>query len=355
MTSPALNHLQATPSTMESVSKGRAIKWIILTVFTPLSVSLFAANAYIVAWYMHMAMAGTPHEGPPPIWVIHRGVMLTAGAGLWFTLLLWWLLHRKTTSFSALYRARTNQLGKDVAVGALLGGCWIAVYGALGWPPFGAMFVANAAKAVSLPTSLEHGFCEEFLFRGFLILLIARAGGGWKAQVLWSSLAFGLGHIMWGPVGMLFTVAAGGILCSRNPSAGQRLVGGDGPHIAQPLRRARPHGEGNDIHTRIGAPGPCWCRSRPACRARSATRLAPCSTDRPGDRPPRYRGCPGTPAAGRRPPGRTGPPRDLVEEGPEGDQRAVCPLAKHDVVPLDRLVYLLGRQEPTETEILLLQ
>ena len=39
--------------------------------------------------------------------------------------------------------------------------------------------------------------------------LILRAGGGSKAQVLWPSLAFGLAHIMWGPVGMLFTVALG--------------------------------------------------------------------------------------------------------------------------------------------------
>ena len=42
-----------------------------------------------------------------------------------------------------------------------------------------------------------------------MILLIARAGGGPKAQVLWSSLAFGLAHIMWGPIGMLFTVVLG--------------------------------------------------------------------------------------------------------------------------------------------------
>jgi membrane protease YdiL (CAAX protease family) len=36
--------------------------------------------------------------------------------------------------------------------------------------------------------------------------LIARAGSGPKSQVLWSSLAFGVAHVMWGPVGMLFTV-----------------------------------------------------------------------------------------------------------------------------------------------------
>lgn len=108
-----------------------------------------------------------------------------------------------------MFATRTDHPGKDIRIGALLGVCWVAVYGAIGWRTFGTMFVFNAAKAASVPTSLSAGFCEEFLFRGFLILLIARAGGGPKAQILWSTLAFGLAHILWGPVGMLFTVALG--------------------------------------------------------------------------------------------------------------------------------------------------
>ena len=74
------------------------------------------------------------------------------------------------------------------------------------------MFVLDQGKLASLPTSLSAGFCEEFLFRGFVMLLILRAGGQTKSQVLWSSLAFGVAHIMWGPVGMLFTVILGASL-----------------------------------------------------------------------------------------------------------------------------------------------
>lgn len=44
--------------------------------------SLLAADVYIAGWYMRMATQGTPHEGPPPLWVIQRGVILTAGVGL---------------------------------------------------------------------------------------------------------------------------------------------------------------------------------------------------------------------------------------------------------------------------------
>ena len=194
---------------MEPIPKRRVIKWVALTIFTPLAVSLLAANFYIAVWYARMAAAGTPHQGSPPLPVVQRGIMLTAGVGLWFTVLLWWYFHRKGAGFSALFGTRTDSLWKDLGAGVLLGGFWVAIYGAIGWPPFSAMFVVDQAKLVSLPTSLSAGFCEEFLFRGFVILLMARAGRGPKGQVLWSSLAFGLAHVLWGPVGMLFTVALG--------------------------------------------------------------------------------------------------------------------------------------------------
>jgi membrane protease YdiL (CAAX protease family) len=128
---------------------------------------------------------------------------------LWFTVLLWWFLNRKETTFGALFQTQTRNIGTDLGFGFLLGAVWVAIYGLLGWPTFSAMLVFNQTKIASLPTSLSAGFCEEFLFRGFLMLLIARAGGSPKAQVIWSSLAFGLAHILWGPVGMLFTIMLG--------------------------------------------------------------------------------------------------------------------------------------------------
>ena len=91
---------------LEPISRKGAIKWGIWTVITPLAVSLFAANFYVALWYVRMAMADTPHEGPPPLSIIQRGVILTAGIGLWFTVLLWWWLHRKKSSFSLLFCTR---------------------------------------------------------------------------------------------------------------------------------------------------------------------------------------------------------------------------------------------------------
>ena len=194
---------------MGTISKRQAVKWIVLTIVTPLVVSMLASYVYIAAWYMKMAMAGTPHEGSPPPELIQRAFFATAGIGLWFTVGLWWFIKKKEYSFSALFKTRTDSVGKDLVAGVVLGAIWVAVYGLMRWPPFGEMFVLDAAKARSLFTSLSAGFCEEFLFRGFVIVIIATEGGTKRAQLVWSSLAFGVAHIFWGPVGMLFTVALG--------------------------------------------------------------------------------------------------------------------------------------------------
>lgn len=193
----------------EQSTISRAIKWGILTTFTPLAVSLFAANFYIALWYVNMAIAETPHQGPPPLHVIQRGIIVTAWVGLWFTLLMWWFLHRKQANFSTLFKTQSNNLRRDLALGLSVGGALVVFYGILGWPTFSEMFVFDSAKLMSLPASLSAGFCEELLFRGFVICLIAKAGANARAQVGWSSIAFGLAHFHWGPVGMLFAIGLG--------------------------------------------------------------------------------------------------------------------------------------------------
>jgi membrane protease YdiL (CAAX protease family) len=141
--------------------------------------------------------------------VIQRGLVYTAWTGLWFTVALWWLITRKKRSFAESFGTRTTSFSRDFALGFLLGAIWVAIYGLMGWPGFESMFVFDMAKLASLPTSFSAGFCEEFLFRGFIIMMIAKAGGNKRSQIVWSSLAFGLAHLHWGPIGALFTVALG--------------------------------------------------------------------------------------------------------------------------------------------------
>jgi membrane protease YdiL (CAAX protease family) len=59
--------------------------------------------------------------------------------------------------------------------------------------------------------SLTAGICEEFLYRGLLMTLLAGAFGAWPA-ILISSLVFGLGHAYQGPGGILRTGAVGLVL-----------------------------------------------------------------------------------------------------------------------------------------------
>lgn len=59
--------------------------------------------------------------------------------------------------------------------------------------------------------SLTAGICEEFLYRGLLMTLLAAAFGMWTA-ILLSSLVFGLGHAYQGPGGILRTSVVGLLL-----------------------------------------------------------------------------------------------------------------------------------------------
>jgi membrane protease YdiL (CAAX protease family) len=59
--------------------------------------------------------------------------------------------------------------------------------------------------------SLTAGICEEFLYRGLLMTLLAAAFGMWPA-ILISSLVFGLGHAYQGPLGVLRTGFVGLVL-----------------------------------------------------------------------------------------------------------------------------------------------
>jgi membrane protease YdiL (CAAX protease family) len=53
----------------------------------------------------------------------------------------------------------------------------------------------------SLAAGLGAGFCEEIVFRGFVMSALSWAGSGRLAQVLVSALLFGLAHVGWTAIG----------------------------------------------------------------------------------------------------------------------------------------------------------
>lgn len=59
--------------------------------------------------------------------------------------------------------------------------------------------------------SLTAGFCEEFIFRGYLIWAFQASLGAWGAAAL-SSVAFGLAHAYQGARGILSTAIVGALL-----------------------------------------------------------------------------------------------------------------------------------------------
>jgi membrane protease YdiL (CAAX protease family) len=186
------------------VSKRRAAAWIVATIVAPLAFSFVASGFYIGFWY-----AATRHQGEPPVDVILNGMLVGVPISLWATVGLWWLAHRRRASFSQLFATASSTPLADVALGIILGIAWVGMYGFPGVLTFQEMFTFDLDKLASVPTSLSAGFCEEWLYRGFVIAMIAGAGGGRTAQVAYSALAFGLAHVFWGPWGMAWTAALG--------------------------------------------------------------------------------------------------------------------------------------------------
>jgi membrane protease YdiL (CAAX protease family) len=104
------------------------------------------------------------------------------------------------------------------------------------------------------------GLCEEFLYRGFALAAIIRAGlPAWGAVVI-SSVLFGLAHIYQGPGGSVSTMLLGGLFGTARiayqslvpvvlwHSAVDLVAGVAGPrYLTQPLDSAPKHGNGSTV------------------------------------------------------------------------------------------------------------
>ncbi len=190
--------------TETKMSKKRAIMWVVATVLVPFLFVWFASGWYIGMWYAH-----TNHQGPPPSDIIINGMFIGIPPAYWAAIALWWWIHKNKARFADLFLTRTNTIGLDIAIGIGLGVLWIAAYGLGDVVSWQKMFIFDLAKLTSVPASLSAGFCEEFMYRGFLFWLIAAAGWSKKTRLVVASIAFGLAHCLWGPWGMLWTTILG--------------------------------------------------------------------------------------------------------------------------------------------------
>ena len=186
------------------MSKKRAALWVVATMLGPLLFYWFTSGWYIGMWY-----ARTGHQGPPTSEIMIKAMFIGLPPALWAVVALWWWIHRKKAAFRELYSTRSNTLRSDLAIGVGLGALWVGVYALFDVVPWREMFTLDLAKLASVPTSLSAGFCEEFLYRGFIFAIIAAAGGSKASKLIIASIAFGLAHCFWGPWGMLWTTVLG--------------------------------------------------------------------------------------------------------------------------------------------------
>jgi membrane protease YdiL (CAAX protease family) len=187
-----------------AISKKRAGLWVLATIGGPLFFYWFTSGWYIGMWY-----ARTKHQGPPTSEIMIEAMFIGLPPALWAAVVLWWWFNRKKAAFGSLFLTRSRSIGADIGFGIGLGALWVATYGLMDVVSWLEMFSWDFAKLASVPASLSAGFCEEFLYRGFLfsILAAAGAGKGWRLTI--TSMAFGLAHCFWGPWGMAWTTILG--------------------------------------------------------------------------------------------------------------------------------------------------
>jgi membrane protease YdiL (CAAX protease family) len=182
----------------------RAAAWAAAAAFAPVAASWFFTGMFIGGWY-----AWNRHTGAPPTGVIAASIFASMPPAEWGAAGLVALLWYRRASLAELFATRTRGLSVDLAAGGVIGLAWALWYGLGGVVGFERMVQVDAWKLISMPASVGAGFCEELICRGFIFYLVARAGGGTVAQILWSSVAFGLAHVLWGWQGMLWTFFLG--------------------------------------------------------------------------------------------------------------------------------------------------
>ena len=154
---------------------------------------------------------------PLAIWLVSRFITLSVPAAvhgspeqrflLWimgglivewsFIILLWFVLRARGSSFKDLGVWRMGRWSAWVvalAIAALSIGSSLRFLPRMNIPIWYAFMPPGFHLVAALLMGITAGFCEEVLFRAFLMTEFARAGYGKVMQVLIPGLAFGLSH-----------------------------------------------------------------------------------------------------------------------------------------------------------------
>ena len=185
---------------------------------TVLIVALLAGTSLLGSRAAHRAAASAHHVARYAFGICAEWLLL---------LLTWWGLRIKRAALPDLlgFRRGWQAVRDDLGAAAVF---WIAA-------AFVLTIVGLALKAAGLSApektlmaiapdtglevllwmvlSMSAGFCEEFVFRGYLLRQFASLGGGVWPGVLCSSLLFGISHGYEGAAGMIAITAYGAMFC----------------------------------------------------------------------------------------------------------------------------------------------
>jgi hypothetical protein len=114
-----------------------------------------------------------------------------------FVIGLWFVLRRRRASFTDLGVWRLGSWPAWVlalSLAALSIASNLRLFPRMGVPISSAFFPHGFHLFAALVIGVTAGFCEEVLFRGFLMTQFAKAGYGKAVQILVPGVAFGLAH-----------------------------------------------------------------------------------------------------------------------------------------------------------------
>lgn len=142
-------------------------------------------------------------------------------------LLTWWGLRMRRVPFGELLGLRRGwqALMEDAGAAAVFWVIAVIVLAAIGLALKAAGLSAPQKTLMQIAPrtglevllwmmlSLSAGFCEEFVFRGYLLRQFSSVGAGLGVGVLCSSLLFGVSHGYEGAAGMIAITAYGAMFC----------------------------------------------------------------------------------------------------------------------------------------------
>ncbi|MFP5227670.1 MAG: CPBP family intramembrane glutamic endopeptidase [Acidobacteriota bacterium] len=206
--------LDTTQASRSRISKAVAPWW-----HTALIVLLLAATSALGARSAHREVAASHH-------VARYAFGISMEWGL--LLLAWWGMRLRRTPMAELlgFRRGWQTLKDDVGAAAVFWIVAVVVLAIIGLLMKAAGLSAPQKTLVQMAphTPLEvllwvmlsssAGFCEEFVFRGYLLRQFSSLRAGLWLGVLCSSLLFGISHGYEGAAGMIAITAYGAMFCA---------------------------------------------------------------------------------------------------------------------------------------------